>query len=422
MTTATHGPESTSIDLKPYGAQVPRPATSASVRTQNPNGQNGRRSRIAGPTQKDGTRVPRVPKAKAVAPAKADTTTSEATPATMLDVAGSNNTSMQAQEPTAEPTSEPAPQPSSENGGELDKITDGMKRIKINVLTKEKKEARQREAAEKAAATKKAAEEKHAATEQWAAATPLPKTHDGSGHAEENTLSNATHVALPPSSPPGPLQHQPTGSSEPNASSPAAAAAAVSKPPPIPIIHTASPSEASIPTIMTPTIESNQPPSTGNSPATAADESTPKVSSPQTPDPFIPYRPDGPPAAAIPLTGPVRILDPNTGTPAPRPHSPRKQQQQQQQPPPVPPFDARALALSPDKKGFHGFTATSPIPFAAAAPMPPRPATAMQDGSGSGDAGVGAEGKGRPSTSASNVERVRKMWEAQDTPGLRHQV
>ncbi|EMR66179.1 putative histone deacetylase hos3 protein [Eutypa lata UCREL1] len=244
---------------------------------------------------------------------------------------------------------------SSDNGGDLDNITNGMKRIKINVLTKEKKEARQREAAEKKAASERAT------SEEAVSASPFE--------------------------------------------------------------------EVPIPTIMTPTIESNnhQPHSTGNSPEAAA-------ATAQTPDPFVPYHPDGPPAAAIPLSGPVRILDPNTGTPASaRPHSPRKQQQrspskaaiaataQQQnkhQPPPPPPqpplpFDARVLALSPDRKGYHGFTATSPIPFAA-----PRPTVAALEPDRNQNATTTTT-----ATEGSSPSGGRgKVWDVPETPGLRRQV
>ncbi|RYP26271.1 hypothetical protein DL767_008121 [Monosporascus sp. MG133] len=198
--------------------------------------------------------------------------------------ASNNAATKPGREPAVGPPSEiTPPKPTADAGNDIDKITNGMKRIKIKFLTKEERESRKREAAEKAAAKEKAAAE---------------------------------------------LQAEPT--------TPA---------PTIPGIVT------------TPVSAGDQPSFAESSPPAASTPAT--TATAQTPDPFIPYQPEGPTPAAVPVSGPIRILDPNVGS-RPASASPRKPR----------PFEARKLATvsSPEKtRGYqgHGFTAKSSIPFAA---------------------------------------------------------
>ena len=387
MSVATHSPmDSHDTDLTP-GHDIVRPATSASFRTARPqtaSGPSARRPRPASTVQKDSGRVSRVGKPKATVPAKAESTAAQAASVTQAAPAEATNVGTKL---PGETSTNHAPanvsQPSADASGDLDNITSGMKRIKINVLTKEKKEARQREAAEKAAADKKAAE---------AQAVP------NSNHVGENTAS-PVHSANG-----SPRDVARYSSDSPEMGTPSNR----SLPSPIPTIYEA-PAETqtvefydnAIPSIVTtPTIETHPPP-----PAFTQSSSPPATSTntPTTPDLFVPYQPDGPMPESIPISGPVRILDPNTGTPAPAANrSPKKAQQ------PFPPFDARALGLSPDRQGQgHGFTATSPIPFATA---PPRPATSAGDG----QPNVGEPGKEK--------EKPKRVWEVKETPQLRRQL
>lgn len=382
MSVSTHtAVDSNETDLRP-GPDIVRPATSASFRTARPqtaSGPTARRPRPAGAAQKDGARAPRTVKSKATAPVNTEPAVSQTAAANTTTPLDTTNTVKSVEETTTGHTSETATKSSPDASGGLDNITSGMKRIKINVLTKEKKEARQREAAEKAAA------------EQMAAEKIVP----ASNHSTEKTRSPTRGVDAPkaerPLSPPDMPRH---GSGSPETGTPSIR----SQPSPIPTIYEAPVetqevelTESAIPSIVTtPTIETHPPPAFTQSSSPPA-ASTP---TPTTPDLFVPYQPEGPTPESIPITGPVRILDPNTGTPAPNNRSPKKTQQ-------FPPFDARALGLSPDKKG-HGFTATSPIPFAT-----PRPATSAGDGQTASDP---------------TKEKPKRVWEVKETPQLRRQL
>ena len=361
--------DSNETDLRP-GHDIIRPATSASFRTGRPQTSSGPTARRPPPrpataTQKESARAPRTVKPKATAPVKTET-------AAVQPAANARKTSAESAN-AAKPADKSA---SPEAGGDLDNITSGMKRIKINVLTKEKKEARQREAAEKAAAEKMAAEQ----------------VMSDIYHTTEIAGSPANSVDAPMNERPFSPPDVPTHSS----GSPSIR----SQPSPIPTIYEA-PSETqeaestdgAIPSIVTtPTIETHPPPAftQSSSPPTT---STP---TPTTPDLFVPYQPEGPTPESLPISGPIRILDPNTGTPAPNNRSPKKA-------PHFPPFNPRDLGLSPEGKGQgHGFTATSPIPFAT-----PRPATSAGDGRASAD---------------STKEKPKRVWEVKETPQLHRRI
>ncbi len=362
MSTATQGPESTGTELRPSTSHMVRPVSSASVHISIANSQNTRKTRPTAPPKKDNMRAPRTTKSSESTPTETDAAASQtdAFPDT------TQNTAAAPRQASVDATS---------GTGDLDKLTNGMKRIKINVLTKEKKEARQREAAEKAAAAERAALD------------PKPNgINTNTNRAEEKTRrpvtsSGTVQFSLPSSTPQYPPRPKSSGtgasSSSSSRSPPGAISSSRRAPPPIPppmrtkteplppttTTNGNGNGTTTIPTILTPTTAENG-------------HLRPSFSPPQTPDIFVPYRPDGPPAAAVPLSGPVRILDPNTGTP--RPRSPGKRSSSSSLSPSKKAAPGRghartasfedpprtSFAPSPDRYGHHGFTATSAIPFA----------------------------------------------------------
>ncbi|KAI1416887.1 Arginase/deacetylase [Hypoxylon sp. FL1857] len=86
------------------------------------------------------------------------------------------------------------------------------------------------------------------------------------------------------------------------------------------------PAYQDVPTILTP-IESNYLPSPTSSPVQRTPEASKNAAI------FMEYQPNGPPAKAVPISGPVQILEPNVNTPS--------------------------------RQGGHSFTPTSNIPFAS---------------------------------------------------------
>ncbi|RYO94747.1 hypothetical protein DL766_000010 [Monosporascus sp. MC13-8B] len=249
------------------------------------------------PEKKEALRSPNFPTATKTTTPKASAASSQAAAGAASPPASNNACTKPGGESTVGLTSEKSPpKPTADAGNGMDKITNGMKRIKIKFLTKEERETRKREAAEKAAAKGKP--------------------------AAEPTAVSATRPA------PIELQAEPT---------------------------TPAPTVPSI--VTTPVSARDQPTFAGSSPPAVSTPAT--TATARTPDLFIPYQPEGPTPAAAPLSGPIRILDPNVGfPPAPTSHSKSC------------PFEARKLAPvgSPEKaRGHrgHGFTASSPIPFAA---------------------------------------------------------
>ncbi|KAK5628439.1 hypothetical protein RRF57_004154 [Xylaria bambusicola] len=197
-----------------------------------------------------------------------------------------------------------------------------MKKIKINVLTKEQKEARVKAKAEKSAI-------------------------GGMSTPKDEPLLNAQ-----PPPPPTFTELQPN---------PVLSNMGIAQTPTTPVEieahfrpdHRTPPAELKAETMipMTPTIISPTEPSPSSTPFA----SSPPVQLPAEPiqnmDLFIPYQPDGPPPNPLPIQRPVQILEPNTGTPA----RPNPIPQTKMHPYPMP--------VSPVRRGGHEFTATSSIPF-----------------------------------------------------------
>jgi histone deacetylase HOS3 len=198
----------------------------------------------------------------------------------------------------------------------------GMKKIKINVLTKEQKEERLRAKAEKAAAGNVSLFKSESPLVEQPLSPP-PVTEPQSDPIYSGTVSpedpvTQTEIELRP-------QH----------------------------LYYNTPTEpifgAEIPLPPSGTTTAEPSPSLTTFPLSSLVQPPPE--STQDIDLFVPYQPDGPPANIIPIHGPVQILEPNTGTPA-RPNF--------MQPPR---FQSASVPVSPVRRGGHGFTATSSIPF-----------------------------------------------------------
>ncbi|KAI0447003.1 hypothetical protein F4803DRAFT_392538 [Xylaria telfairii] len=318
-----------------------------SVRTQSSTATSIRKSRPAAPPRKDSVKAPRAPRKTKQATAKVEAGSSVATTPPIPKASDGNGPSSPKSQSTvanAGTSSTPLTTPK-----DLDQITNGMKKIKINVLTKEQKAARLKAKAETATAG------------------------DEPTHKEESPLNEQ------PPSPPTVVEAKSSPSSSnmgdiPGSTSPVRVVT------PSQYVHstpTGSKFEAIIP--KTPTIISPTEPSPSSTPFA----SSPLVRSPPEPaqniDLFVPYQPEGPPPNTIPIQRPVHILEPNTGTPVrPNPTQHRTLQ-------------SYSVPVSPVRRGGHGFTATSSIPFS---PGPilntqtilqdtvlalPRPATKTED-------------------------------------------
>jgi histone deacetylase HOS3 len=171
----------------------------------------------------------------------------------------------------AQPTS--SGQSATASGDDMDKITSGMKKIKINLITKSQKEAKERAHSEKSA-------------------TPLgdenkPLLFETSPFASE---------ALPPL--PEVSQVESTGG--------------------------VSPTQVLTPGVNnmkgTPTQEfdfSALSPDPRQVPLPASSPMAPPPNGSQTPDMFVSYQPEGPSPVAVPQQEPLKWLPPNTSTPTP---------------------------------------------------------------------------------------------------------
>ncbi|KAL7627740.1 histone deacetylase [Parahypoxylon ruwenzoriense] len=155
---------------RPKTSQTIRAESSMSVRTDVSSILNVKKTRPTAPFKKESARAPRKGKppvtkndSKLGQPAAISETTSDKSngvaPVPLKESSlGSSGTSAPA---------------TTNTGGDMDKITNGMKRIRINVLTKEKKEAREKAEAEKRAAEQKAKQETKSAEEVRILSSPV---------------------------------------------------------------------------------------------------------------------------------------------------------------------------------------------------------------------------------------------------------
>ncbi|KAI1430287.1 hypothetical protein F5Y12DRAFT_723036 [Xylaria sp. FL1777] len=309
-----------SVTTRPSTSFSVRPNSSMSVRTQSSTVMNTKKGRSTAPPRKDSGRVPRAPRKTKPATTKVETEPSETTRVlpNINDGNGPSPPKSQTTVAKAEVSSTATTTPT-----ELDQITNGMKKIKINVLTKEQKAARLKAQAEKPATDDiPIPKEENLLNEQ-------PSSPPAFTKAQSNTMSSDIGSVQDPTSPAGVEAHSLT-----------------------------TPTKSKIETVIpkTPTIISPTEPSPSSTPFTSSPLVQPPFEPTQNMDLFIPYQPDGPPPNPLPIQGPVQILEPNTGTPA-RPN-----------PLQHPKLHSHSVPVSPIRRGGHGFTATSSIPFS------PRPA------------------------------------------------
>ncbi|CAJ2513927.1 Uu.00g020460.m01.CDS01 [Anthostomella pinea] len=331
---------------RPGSSQSIRSESSMSVRTQASTVLNVKKTRAAAPPRKDSARAPRAPRKTKPAVSKANPAIAQqpASPAkaTLPEAPSGKAQLLPLDQGPAAGSSRVSTLNSSNATDDLESITNGMKKIKINVLTKEKKEAKQRaEAERKAAADQEAARQAKPTADKVGIGSPaseqkpvLPVTGTLS-EEEKRSVDLATHNA----------GYQAPTDQSPNLETP------IHQYEQPPQVHAKV--ESAVP--MAPAIKTPAKPGPAHT-LFRLDSPDPLQATPrpaQHEDLFVQYQPHGPPPHTIPLSGPVRILDPNTGTPA-RPT---------QLHPPV--FTPASVPPSPARKGGHGFTATSAIPFAS---------------------------------------------------------
>lgn len=197
------------------------------------------------------------------------------------------------------------PSPTKAGGGagdDVDKITTGMRKIRINLITQSQKEARARAQleAEKAKATGAAittpVEQKQPAPRRSRGSTPVTTT-------PEPKIAGASHTALVEGSPS-------TVASDPAVPTP-----------PTTIASELSPIRDHFSSSIT-SPEPHQLPLPASSPA-APSSSVTLLCGTDSADVFIPYQPEGPPPVAVAQQEPLQWLPPNEATPAATP-SPMK--------------------------------------------------------------------------------------------------
>jgi len=231
---------------------------------------------------------------------------------------------------------------------DLDNLTAGMKKIKINVLTKEKKEERARAEAQKKLALQQESAE--------------PTTSVQAAGRDTNKLIDVPNTIQPSDEAPvTPGLNAPDQSGLPSHTTPQAPVTApsvvssmgIEEDNAIRLGYSASPGikqEALSP------LERKTPEFRQKSPATpVALAQSPAASEP---DLFVPYQPEGPPGMSVPLSGPVQILEPNMGTP-----TQFERKVSENRPDLVSPSQAKVSARV-NKLNGHQFTATSKLSFA----------------------------------------------------------
>ncbi len=304
---------------RPGSSLSVRPNTSMSVRTQSSTVVNTKKGRPAAPPKKDGGRAPRAPRKTKPATVKVEAGSSSATTQTLPNTNDGNGPLPPKSQTTVAKAGNSSTATTTPT--DLDQITNGMKKIKINVLTKEQKAARLKANAEKPATDDiPAPKEENPSNEQ----PPSPPTFM---QAQSNPMPSDIGSIQDPTSPTAVEVHSQQKCATP----------------------TKSKFETAIP--KTPTIISPTEPSPSSTPFASSPLVQPPPEPIQNIDLFVPYQPDGPPPNALPIQRPIQILEPNTGTPA--------------RPNPIqhPRLHSYSVPVSPVRRGGHGFTATSSIPF-----------------------------------------------------------
>ncbi|KAI0150323.1 hypothetical protein GGR57DRAFT_191555 [Xylariaceae sp. FL1272] len=314
-------PDIPSQTTSPGSSQNVRLESSMGVRPQAPGPPSAKKGRPAAPPRKDSGRAPRAP--RKIKPAATKAAPSISTADSSLPQARSTNIAMVPDSGQMLPPM----RPSASTNGDIDAITSGMRKIKINVLSKEQKEARAKakDAKDKAAALNKQEEKASSASKSSSPMVehPLsaPLTNEPQKDSLQASIKDLAALSI---------------TSETEADLPTSGNGTT--------LRTAEGTAIPMPpTVITPTEPS---------------PTTPFVSSPFAPrqpdsmqdaDLFVPYQPDGPPADTVPIQGRIQILEPNTGTPGKTNDMESAQVQ-------------ASVPVSPVRRG-HGFTATSSIPF-----------------------------------------------------------
>ncbi|KAI0017191.1 hypothetical protein F4780DRAFT_756299 [Xylariomycetidae sp. FL0641] len=323
--------------------QSVRPESSMSVRTQTST-LNVKKARPT-TTRKDSGRAPRAPR-KTKPAAESTSTQSELSD---KNLAALDKANLAVPHPTQMPGN-------PTHGDNMESLTTGMKKIKINVLTKEKKEERQRAEEEKRQAAQREVEAEKAAkakptTPSVSVFPPFEQDELALDFQPPESVANTkTQLQME-----DPFVQDPVNGSGPSMDNHSRPSSIEVKP---------EPTLPSPPAVNTPTE-----PAPGSAPF---DSSSPVPPTPQAAieqGGFVPYQPEGPPAKPVPISGPVKILAPNTGTPAKPTNPPAKATSPPSKAtnPPVKlsPVKGRSQQpVSPARKNTHGFTATGHIPFA----------------------------------------------------------
>ncbi|KAI2635151.1 hypothetical protein GGS21DRAFT_543435 [Xylaria nigripes] len=293
-------PLPTTASSRPGSSMSARPTSSMSMATQTSASAtiNVKKTRQPAAPKKQAGKAPRAPRKTKPDAASAETGSTIIAPTPPVDA-----------------SSGPA---SSKNGStvatasaskDVDQITNEMKKIKINVLTKEQKEARLKAKVERTAAGNMSPpKEEDPLTEQ-----PL----------SPQTFAEAHSHSVPAAESKSPSQDS----------------------------HYATPAELNVGGALTPMTPTIMSPAEPNTCSTTLDSSPAVQFTPEQAygsDIFIPYQADGPTPKSIPIQGSIQILEPNTGT---SPQPPR--------------LESSSVPASPVRGRGHGFTATSIIPFSS---------------------------------------------------------
>ncbi|KXJ86185.1 histone deacetylase domain-domain-containing protein [Microdochium bolleyi] len=236
---------------------------------------------------------------------------------------------------------------------ELDNITNGMKKIKINVLTKEKKEERARAEAERTATLEQQASSATSSSVTKPAEEIVVMTTPSTSSMPAYDDAPATPNLIAPDQAALLAANTPQA---PYTAPPAVSSIKVEQDHAIPLDYRASPSIKEEPAPSSPTFEQAIAEASHGSPSTPLG---PRAE----PDLFVPYEPEGPPATSVPFSGPIQILEPNMGTPA---HFERKMPGRPDLASPSPVKFSRSNS---NKLAGHQFTATSKLSFAASRPQ-----------------------------------------------------
>ncbi|KAF6844498.1 histone deacetylase hos3 [Colletotrichum musicola] len=347
--------ERNGIPPRPDTSLTIRPESSMSVRAQGGASLNVKKTR-APAARKEPAKTTRTVK-KPAAPTK--------------------TTPPQVAQPSQPPQAKPAAASPTED--DMDKLTAGMKKIKINLITKSQKEERAKAAQAAQAAQAKAASPP--VVEEPKPVTPV--------QSEEVLSTVPPPIITPP-------QAEPFATPAPTEASASASGYMSSPDPPSASPQVSTPvTEEAPPTVATPDPRQSEPP-----------VSSPVVS--PAGDVFIKYQPEGPDPVTITPSEPLKWMPPNTNTPVKSPSkaspakvSPAKKSPTKPSPAKLSPpraSSSRAPVAKMGRADLPVFTSTSAIPFA----QPKRKGT--------------PEVKSEPAVKPDPDRPAKSVWDVPETP------